>query len=118
MQQVFQLIFPARETRAATVIRLQRLPVLAKGFLIGDLSIANALPEVVLYRDGQPLWALCRFDLIAILHTVLAELNRIKIDEYISRHYFVHIRWPGKILWLVNGNLHGVCGAVRAKSLT
>jgi hypothetical protein len=64
------------------------------------------LTELVLHRYRQPLRALPRFDLVAILNAVLAELDRVKVDEYISRHYFVHIRRPGKILRLVNGDLH------------
>src|SRR3954453_16387740 len=60
----------------------------------------------MLHRHRQPLRPLHRLDLIAILKAVLAELDRVKVHEYISRHHFVHIWWPGKILRLVYGDLY------------
>ena len=84
------------------------------GFRIGYFDLTYGLAKLVLHRNRQPNRTLARFDLIAVLQTILTELDHVKVNEYISRHYFVHIRWPGKILGLVNGDLH----VIRAIELT
>jgi hypothetical protein len=71
-----------------------------------EFGFANALPEVMLNRQGYPRNSLGRLDLIAILDAAFAELNCIEIHKYISRQGFVHVPRPGEILRLVNGNLH------------
>ncbi len=78
----------------------------------------DAAAKLVFHRNRQPQWPLGRLDLIAVLQTILAELYRIQVHEYISRHHFVHIRRPGKVLRLVNGDLHVACPAGLESLLT
>src|ERR1044072_7044172 len=117
VKQRFQFVFPTLEARRARVVCLQSFPVLHRRICISDGRVANAAAKLMLHRHRKPLRSVRRLDLIAILNAVLAELNRVKVDEYISRHYFVHIRWPGKILWLVNGDLHLCATSVFSVSL-
>src|SRR6185503_12425092 len=117
-KETVQLVFPALKPGCARVVCLQSFPVLHGSVHVGERRVANAAAELMLHCNRQPLSLTRRLDLIAILNAVLAELDRVKVDEYISRHYFVHIRRPGKILRLVNRNLHEVCCLTAANSLT
>ncbi len=59
------------------------------------------------HRDGQPLPALRRFDLVAIAPAVFIVLDIIVKNKYIRPVDLVEIPTPGDVGWLQDDTIHG-----------